>query len=123
MVLPVCAENRLSVFTQCSNCQTVFRLSAELLRAAGGQVRCGRCGEVFNALGRLSEDPETFDADDPSIGPEARAHRTLGSVVMEQVRASAPEEDSDSNIEIAHLEVLDFSADDEDDQAIVESLR
>src|SRR6267378_4424879 len=44
------------VYTQCSKCETVFRLSAEALRAAGGQVRCGRCGEVFNALARLAED-------------------------------------------------------------------
>ena len=31
-----------------------------MLRAAGGQVRCGRCGEVFNALARLAEDASAF---------------------------------------------------------------
>src|SRR5258707_11715353 len=51
-----------SVFTQCSKCETVFRLSAEVLRAAGGQVRCGKCGEVFNALAHLAEDPSVFAA-------------------------------------------------------------
>ena len=44
-----------SVFTQCSQCETVFKLSADVLRAASGQVRCGNCGEVFNALARLAE--------------------------------------------------------------------
>ncbi len=50
----------LKLFTQCSKCETVFKLSAEVLRAAGGQVRCGKCGEVFNALARLAEDSTAF---------------------------------------------------------------
>ena len=44
------------LYTQCSKCETVFKLVGGVLRAAGGQVRCGRCGEVFNALARLAED-------------------------------------------------------------------
>ncbi len=62
-----------SVFTQCSKCETVFRLSAQTLRAAGGQVRCGRCGEVFDALTRLAEDPTAFIQGDSPRAMEARA--------------------------------------------------
>ncbi|MBS0613387.1 MAG: DUF3426 domain-containing protein [Proteobacteria bacterium] len=48
------------MFTQCPACQTIFKLSAETLRAAAGEVRCGRCGEEFNALGSLAEEPQAF---------------------------------------------------------------
>src|SRR5258707_15607581 len=72
-------EERSSVFTQCSKCETVFRLSAEALRAAGGQVRCGRCGEVFNALARLAEDATAFSAGESSLESETRADAILQS--------------------------------------------
>jgi predicted Zn finger-like uncharacterized protein len=70
-----------SVFTQCSNCETVFRLSAEALRAAGGQVRCGRCGEVFNALARLAEDSTGFSKGNSTLEQESRADEILESVL------------------------------------------
>jgi predicted Zn finger-like uncharacterized protein len=67
------------LFTQCSNCDTVFRLSAETLRAAGGQVRCGRCGEIFNALARLAEDASVFPRRESAIEMEKRADEILQS--------------------------------------------
>ena len=68
-MLHPCTARHIGVFTQCSNCNTVFELSAEVLRAAGGQVRCGRCGEIFNALARLAEEASSFD-----MGEIGRAH-------------------------------------------------
>jgi predicted Zn finger-like uncharacterized protein len=65
------------VFTQCPKCQTIFRLSAGVLRAAGGQVRCGRCGEVFNALTRLAEQPTEFPRGLSPRDLEARADAIL----------------------------------------------
>ena len=62
-----------SVFTQCSKCETVYRLSADVLRAAGGQVRCGRCGEVFNALARLAENAAAFKKGESPLDLETRA--------------------------------------------------
>ncbi len=67
------------MFTQCSKCETVFKLSAEVLRAAGGQVRCGRCGEVFNALARLAEDASAFPAGESPLEMETRADEILHS--------------------------------------------
>jgi predicted Zn finger-like uncharacterized protein len=67
------------VFTQCSKCETVFRLSADALRAAGGQVRCGRCGEVFNALSRLAEDATGFTTGESPLFLETRADEILES--------------------------------------------
>jgi predicted Zn finger-like uncharacterized protein len=102
------------VFTQCSKCETVFRLSADVLRAAGGQVRCGKCGEVFNALAHLAEDPSAFTVGETSIDLETRADSILESPTS--APASGPPPDSAENpvppgVEIARLQILDWSDD------------
>jgi predicted Zn finger-like uncharacterized protein len=51
------------VYTQCPDCATVFRITAEVLRAAQGDVRCGVCSTTFNALENLSE--RAFKAGSP----------------------------------------------------------
>lgn len=69
------------MFTRCPSCQTLFRVRAETLRVAHGQVRCGRCGLQFNALDGLAEDPETLAAERngalAEVGeePESRADK------------------------------------------------
>ena len=48
----------MAVLTKCPQCETVFRVSAEQLRAAGGWVRCGRCATEFNAVAKLTDSRE-----------------------------------------------------------------
>jgi predicted Zn finger-like uncharacterized protein len=106
----------LKLFTQCSKCETVFKLSAEVLRAAGGQVRCGKCGEVFNALTRLAEDSTAFEAGESPFDLEARAYSILETVAPPHVAhdvANDYEEFAPPGVEIARLEILD--ADDAQD--------
>jgi predicted Zn finger-like uncharacterized protein len=98
------------VYTQCSKCETVFRLSAEVLRAAGGQVRCGRCGELFNALARLAEDSSAFAAGESPLELEARADSILESAEsLQVVRAVAKDQELSvpPGVEIAELEFID----------------
>lgn len=38
------------ILTQCPSCQTLFQAENEALESAGGAVRCGQCGAVFQAL-------------------------------------------------------------------------
>ncbi|OGT32248.1 MAG: hypothetical protein A2W28_01510 [Gammaproteobacteria bacterium RBG_16_51_14] len=45
------------MFTDCPDCARQFRIHAEQLSAANGQVRCGYCGKQFNALERLHDSP------------------------------------------------------------------
>ena len=108
----------LKLFTQCSKCETVFKLSAEVLRAAGGQVRCGHCGEVFNALARLAEDSSSFTAGESALDLEARAYSILETVpppphVAHDVAKDHHGVDEDyeefapPGVEIARLEILD----------------
>jgi predicted Zn finger-like uncharacterized protein len=40
----------MSLATRCTACGTVFRVVQDQLKVSDGWVRCGRCGEVFNAL-------------------------------------------------------------------------
>lgn len=43
------------MYTRCPHCDTWFRIGVEQLAQAHGQVRCGVCTHVFNALASLSE--------------------------------------------------------------------
>ena len=43
--------------TRGPECQTVFRVTPEQLKARAGKVRCGHCQAVFNALDSLLETP------------------------------------------------------------------
>jgi predicted Zn finger-like uncharacterized protein len=43
------------MITRCPFCQTHFRVHAEQLSARAGQVRCGKCNRVFDALEHLIE--------------------------------------------------------------------
>jgi predicted Zn finger-like uncharacterized protein len=103
-----------SVFTQCSKCETVFKLSAEVLRAAGGQVRCGKCGEVFNALAHLAEDASAFTTGESSFDLETRADSILQSPAPPAARRAqpSPEDSAPAGIEIARLQILDWNESD-----------
>jgi predicted Zn finger-like uncharacterized protein len=45
------------MYTQCPNCETIFRISSEQLQVARGNVRCGDCNQPFNALDSLMDQP------------------------------------------------------------------
>lgn len=50
------------LLTRCPSCSTAFRITAELLKQASGQVRCGRCNHVFPAFAHLEEAQAAPDA-------------------------------------------------------------
>lgn len=79
------------MYTQCPDCATVFRVTAETLRAAQGDVRCGVCSTTFNALENLSEQafkaaPET---DEPAPDDSMTVEELPGG---ENIELSAPAE-------------------------------
>jgi predicted Zn finger-like uncharacterized protein len=45
----------MSLATRCTACGTAFRVVQDQLKVSGGWVRCGSCGEVFNARDGLFE--------------------------------------------------------------------
>ncbi|MBI5461910.1 MAG: zinc-ribbon domain-containing protein [Gammaproteobacteria bacterium] len=80
------------MFTRCPTCQTVFRVHAETLRVAQGQVRCGRCGAQFNALDSLTEAPEALVVPAETAEVEAVAHAETGDVSAEAARVETQPE-------------------------------
>ncbi|MFI4891008.1 MAG: DUF3426 domain-containing protein [Steroidobacterales bacterium] len=102
------------MFTQCPQCETVFRLSADVLGAAGGQVRCGRCGEVFDSLQRLAEEPRMFAIGESTLELEARAEHILeSSEEAPNPQAEAPVEPLEEVPgEFASLEILEVQTED-----------
>ena len=56
----------MSLATRCTACGTAFRVVQDQLKVSEGWVRCGRCGEVFNAVAGLfdleRESPERWQA-------------------------------------------------------------
>src|SRR5579883_2385287 len=99
------------MYTQCPKCETVFKMSAEVLRTAGGQVRCGQCGEVFNALARLAEDASAFATGESPLEMEARANRILESppASTPPVQPLAPGEEGEEDLELLDAADVEFA--------------
>jgi predicted Zn finger-like uncharacterized protein len=81
------------LFTRCPECATTFRVADEALRKASGQVRCGRCAAVFNALAeRVESDAQTPHAADDDDQPSAGSSAAQASVEREAQPVEPPHE-------------------------------
>lgn len=72
----------MAVLTKCPQCGTVFRVSAEQLRVAGGWVRCGRCSTEFNAIAKLTDsraDREAAIALEDGPSPESQLRKLVAT--------------------------------------------
>jgi predicted Zn finger-like uncharacterized protein len=66
-----------SLTTPCAHCHTVFRVTTAQLQAHAGQVRCGRCMQVFDALSGLALEPAPVEVvQEPVSEPVAVATAT-----------------------------------------------
>lgn len=82
----------MAMITRCPGCSTAFRVSAEQLQVRSGEVRCGRCEQVFNAFDSLTTLPEPATAAPAAAEPlpvpgEAAAEQTVAA----EAEASAVE--------------------------------
>lgn len=64
----------MSLLTRCPRCKTLFRVAPAQLQARAGQVRCGRCLNVFDGYQALAGEPpnaagEPEPAAMPSVAP------------------------------------------------------
>ena len=77
------------MYTQCPDCSVAFRVTADVLKQAAGKVRCGGCGNAFNALDFLSEDrPVPRPRQDPEV-------------VLPELRPDPPENEGELPISIS----------------------
>jgi predicted Zn finger-like uncharacterized protein len=72
---------------RCSSCGTVFRVVQDQLRVADGLVRCGRCGEVFNAAASLLDLPAAAPAAAPAGPPPVPSNGTDFELEIESPEA------------------------------------
>lgn len=62
----------MSFIARCPACQTSYKVVPDQLRISDGWVRCGQCGEVFDASQQLMEpeidpSPDQTQPDDPAL--------------------------------------------------------
>jgi len=81
------------MITHCPSCHTHFRVHAEQLAARAGQVRCGKCNRVFDALEHLIE--EIAPAREPSMPHEHAAMRAVTAAAV-----SVPADAGDVSAEV-----------------------
>lgn len=85
----------MSLAARCTHCQTVFRISGPQLAAAEGWVRCGSCGQVFDASANLVT-PSGQALEIPTV--DARAAEPLRSSAAPAFPAAQDRPDTpDSN--------------------------
>ncbi len=52
------------MYTQCPHCQAYFEVTADQLKVGEGDVRCGQCLSIFNALQHLTERLPDWEEED-----------------------------------------------------------
>ncbi|HET9822811.1 MAG TPA: zinc-ribbon and DUF3426 domain-containing protein [Burkholderiaceae bacterium] len=82
----------MSLATRCAHCETTFRVVQDQLKVSEGWVRCGRCGQVFNALeGLFDLDREGPISGSTPLGPaEAPSPRPADDGTSLEARTDAP---------------------------------
>ncbi|HKW38999.1 MAG TPA: DUF3426 domain-containing protein [Burkholderiales bacterium] len=70
-------DEAMSMMTRCPACGTAFRVSEQQLGAREGQVRCGRCDTLFDAIATLSSDPMTRPPRDKPAPPTSGSMAVL----------------------------------------------
>jgi len=87
------------MYARCPSCNATFRITAAILQMSGGEVRCGMCGSVFNALDTL-HDEWTGEVPSPAAGSPSRPPKpeampevapSGGGIVEPDFEFSAPE--------------------------------
>ena len=98
------------MYTQCPKCLTYFQVTAEHLKVAQGNVRCGQCSNVFSALGNLSEAPPQ---ETPQPNSATSSARNKPVAVQPKIPANAePPKNAQSKLSnaIAAIQALNQSS-------------
>ena len=82
------------MYTRCSHCKAVFRVTMKELTAAQGKLRCGKCASVFNAMDSLST--KLPEQNDPASDI---AFDTLNQKTKEQFKTSPETQTQDSSFQ------------------------
>ena len=84
------------MYTKCSHCNAIFRVTMKELTAAQGKLRCGECGSVFNAMDSLSTklpehtDPSERISFDSLNKKQLDSYRVAKTETIEQTTPHTP---------------------------------
>jgi predicted Zn finger-like uncharacterized protein len=78
----------MSMYTRCPQCETVFRVTPQQLQISSGQVRCGKCQEVFDAFAALSSQLPASAV--PAEAPDTRRPGAVGETPAPPRRQAMP---------------------------------
>jgi len=92
----------VSLITSCPACGTSFRVTPEHLSAHRGDVRCGQCQHIFNALKQLAEvaPPTSAPQDPPSSQLMKETPAFEETVIIPQSLEIAPQVEEDAGAKI-----------------------
>lgn len=104
------------MLTRCPACQTTFRVTTEQLKARHGQVRCGSCQQVFDALDALVDalpDPKNLASSRPrnavnsphQVAP-ANAERSFHSLLSKEDLPEVAPVESNPPLDAANRDAL-----------------
>lgn len=90
------------MYTQCSSCKTLFRITDEQLASVGGKVRCGFCYSTFNAYDALFEEL-------PDVEEDLAQEQAEQTEPTNHPQPAAPSQDDETYPAAAEDEVTGFS--------------
>ena len=70
------------MYTRCTHCETFFRVTREQLQISSGQVKCGRCQQVFDAFATLTSQLPAASSAPPA--PDRAAEPSLAAAPKDQ---------------------------------------
>lgn len=80
--------------TCCSNCQTVFEVSLDLLSTSDTRVRCGECLSIFDALANLRD--ITQDGDNRLSQAQSEDNQSDSITLSDKLKPTADQPSSDT---------------------------
>lgn len=80
----------MSLITRCPACETMFKVVPDQLRISDGWVRCGQCGEIFDASQHLRPDPHAAAPDPIGPPPVAAVSPVVGAPAEQPATRLAP---------------------------------
>lgn len=79
------------MLTRCPACATAFRVTLEQIKARQGQVRCGRCQNVFNAIEHLTDTATVPETTAVAAEPIVESPATEELPVVESPQPAVPD--------------------------------
>ena len=102
------------MITHCQECDTYFRVSVEQLKASQGNVKCGCCMTVFNAIESLLESSEVAAHQTAPATPNQSTNKISGSVGSALLGPEETEEpvNFDKKPDVSSWDEINITADD-----------